>query len=50
MKMKQHIIGIFTTVCLTVSLFIFLDSPNLNEKMENKFREVLSSGRKELIP
>ena len=37
MKMKQHIIGIFTTVCLTVSLFIFLDSPNLNEKIDIDF-------------
>ena len=35
--MKQHIIGIFTTVCLTVSLFIFLDSPNLNEKIDIDF-------------
>ena len=32
--MKQHIIGIFTTVCLTVSLFMFLGSPNLNEKID----------------
>jgi hypothetical protein len=37
MKMKQHIIGIFTTVCLTVSLFIFLDLPNLNEKIDIDF-------------
>ena len=35
--MKQYIIGIFTTVCLTVSLFIFLDLPNLNEKIDIDF-------------
>ena len=37
MKMKQHIIGIFTTVCLTVSLFMFLGSPNFNEKNDIDF-------------
>ena len=35
--MKQHIIGIYTTVCLTVSLFMFLGSPNLNEKNDIDF-------------
>ena len=35
--MKQYIIGIFTTVCLTVSLFMFLGSPNLNEKIDIDF-------------
>ena len=35
--MKQYITGIFTTVCLTVSLFIFLDLPNLNEKIDIDF-------------
>ncbi len=29
--------GIFTTVCLTVSLFMFLGSPNLNEKIDIDF-------------
>ena len=35
--MKQHIIGIFTTVCLTVSLFMFMGSQNLNEKIDIDF-------------
>ena len=35
--MKQLIIGIFTTVCLTVSLFMFFSSPNLNEKNDIDF-------------
>ena len=35
--MKQYITGIFTTVCLTASVFMFMGSQNLNEKIDIDF-------------
>ena len=35
--MKQYITGIFSTVCLTASVFMFMGSQNLNEKIDIDF-------------
>ena len=35
--MKQYFIGIFTTVCLTASVFMPMDSKNMNDKIDIDF-------------
>ena len=47
--MKQYFIGIFTTVCLTASVFMFMGSQNLNEKIDIDFINMQKNRKKREI-